>query len=98
MAISITISRVRVRFGDLCNKEVRDRCIIHVHRYGKETVALVSADELISWIETFHLLKSARNAKRLLTSIKRATFYRSRSAKNKVMAIRRVGRGSELRD
>jgi antitoxin YefM len=35
-------------------------------------VALVAADELAGLLETAHLLRSARNAARLLTALRRA--------------------------
>jgi antitoxin YefM len=35
-------------------------------------VALVSADELESLVETAHLLRSPKNAKRLITALQRA--------------------------
>ena len=43
-----------------------------IHRRGKEDVALLPADELTGIIETAHLLRSPRNAERLLTALARA--------------------------
>ena len=37
-----------------------------IRRRGRESVALVAADELASWVETAYLLRSPRNARRLL--------------------------------
>jgi len=42
-----------------------DREIVIVRRRGARDVALVSADELTSLMETAHLLPSPRNAERL---------------------------------
>jgi antitoxin YefM len=43
-----------------------------IHRRGAESVALVSAEELASVLETAHLLRSPKNAARLLTALARA--------------------------
>ncbi len=45
----------------------------HDHRnHVGGDVALISADELESLLETAHLLRSAKNAERLLTALARA--------------------------
>ncbi len=49
-----------------------DREIVIIDRPGFEGVALVTADELSGLMETAHLLKSPRNAERLLTALNRA--------------------------
>jgi antitoxin YefM len=43
-----------------------------VRRRGETTVAMVPADELIGLMETAHLLRSPKNAQRLLTALGRA--------------------------
>jgi len=43
-----------------------------MRRRGAEDVALIAADELASLLETSHLLRSPRNAERLLTALARA--------------------------
>ena len=43
-----------------------------IKRRGKETVALVAADDLSGWLETAHLLRSPKNARRLLEATRRA--------------------------
>jgi antitoxin YefM len=43
-----------------------------IHRRGARDVALVAADELESLLETAHLLRSPKNARRLLTALNRA--------------------------
>lgn len=45
---------------------------IIINRRGSNDVALVSADELSSLMETAHLLRSPRNVERLLTALRRA--------------------------
>ena len=51
-------------------KELREAVIIH--RRGARDVALVAADELESLMETAHLLRSPKNAKRLIAALQRA--------------------------
>jgi antitoxin YefM len=43
-----------------------------VRRKGARDVALMPASELAGLIETAHLLRSPRNARRLLTALRRA--------------------------
>ena len=50
--------------------EVTDNCEpVVIRRRGKDPVALVAADELSSWMETAHVLRSPANARRLRESI-----------------------------
>jgi antitoxin YefM len=49
-----------------------DREIVIISRRGFEDVALVAASELSSLLETAHLLRSPKNARRLLTALNRA--------------------------
>jgi antitoxin YefM len=46
--------------------------IVIIKRRGTEDVALISASELSSLLETSHLLRSPKNAERLLQALKRA--------------------------
>ncbi|HUP59177.1 MAG TPA: type II toxin-antitoxin system Phd/YefM family antitoxin [Thermoanaerobaculia bacterium] len=43
-----------------------------IHRRGGDDVALIAVDELRSLIETAHLLRSPKNAERLLEALARA--------------------------
>jgi antitoxin YefM len=56
----------------LCNEVAADREVVIIHRRGAEDVALVAAAELRSLLETAHLLRSPRNAQRLLNALARA--------------------------
>ena len=49
-----------------------DHELVIVRRKGDKRVALVPADELAGLIETAHLLRSPKNAQRLLTALRRA--------------------------
>jgi len=78
MAIQTTYTKARANFAKLCNEVAENREIVIINRRGNEDVALVSADELSSLIETAHLLRSPKNAQRLLAALNRA---RSRTLK-----------------
>jgi antitoxin YefM len=45
---------------------------VYIHRRGAEDVALIAAEELSGLLETAHLLRSPKNAERLLTALARA--------------------------
>jgi antitoxin YefM len=56
----------------MLDKVTRDREIVVIQRRGAEDVALISASELSSLMETAYLLRSPRNAERLLAALDRA--------------------------
>ncbi|RCJ41170.1 prevent-host-death protein [Nostoc minutum NIES-26] len=57
---------------ELCNQVVADRDVVIITRQEGESVALIAVDELDSLLETAHLLRSSKNAIRLLTALERA--------------------------
>ena len=72
MAIETTYTQARASFAALCDAATEDRETVIIHRRGAEDVALVAAAELRSLQETAHLLRSPKNAERLLRSLVRA--------------------------
>ena len=70
--IETTYSDARARFADLCSRVTDNREIAIIHRRNAEDVALVAVDELSSLLETAHLLRSPKNAERLLNALARA--------------------------
>lgn len=72
MPIQTTYTDARANFAKLCDQVVADRDVAVITRRGAEDVALISASELSSILETAHLLRSPKNADRLLTALKRA--------------------------
>lgn len=72
MAIHTTYSQARANFASLCNKASDDKEIVLINRRNSEDVALISMSELSSLMETAHLLRSPKNAQRLLTALNRA--------------------------
>ena len=72
MGTETTYTHARAHLAALCDEATATREPIVIHRRGAEDVALVSAAELRSLMETAHLLRSPRNAQRLLTALVRA--------------------------
>jgi antitoxin YefM len=72
MSIETTYTAARANLAKLLDSAVEDREIVLIRRRGAEGVALIAADELESLLETAHLLRSPRNAERLLSALQRA--------------------------
>ena len=72
MAIQTTYTEARANLARLCDRVAADRETVIITRRGAADVALIAADELASLEETAHLLRSPRNAARLLTALNRA--------------------------
>ncbi len=72
MPTETTYTHARAHFAALCDKVASSREPIIIHRRGAGDVALVDAAELRSLTETAHLLRSPKNAQRLITAIVRA--------------------------
>lgn len=72
MTIQTTYSQARANFAGLWDKVTQDREIVVVERRGADSIAIVAADELSALLETAHLLRSPKNAERLLTALNRA--------------------------
>jgi antitoxin YefM len=69
MSIQITYSQARENLASLLEKVTDEQEIVIINRRGHNSVAMVSADELSSLLETAHLLRSPRNATRLMRSL-----------------------------
>jgi len=72
MPIQTTYSNARNNLASLLEKVTDEQEIVVINRRGREDVALVSASELSSLLETAHLLRSPKNANRLLKALRRA--------------------------
>jgi antitoxin YefM len=72
MSTVTTYTRARATFAKLCNRVASTREPVIIHRRNAEDVALVSVDELDGLLETAHLLRSPKNAQRLLSALDRA--------------------------
>jgi antitoxin YefM len=67
-----TYSHARANLAALCDQVADSREPVIIHRRGAQDVALVDAAELRSLTETAHLLRSPKNAQRLITALLRA--------------------------
>ncbi len=76
MAIQTTYSNARANLATLLDQVTENLEIVVINRRGSEDVALVAMSELASLIETAHLLRSPKNAQRLLSALRRATAKR----------------------
>jgi antitoxin YefM len=67
-----TYTSLRENLASVMDRVVNDREVVIVRRKGDQRVAMISADELSGLLETAHLLRSPKNAERLLSALKRA--------------------------
>ncbi len=72
MPVETTYTEARANFARYGDRVAADRETVIIKRRGAPDVALIAADELASLEETAHLLRSPRNAARLLTALSRA--------------------------
>lgn len=70
--LKTTYTNARANLAGLCDEVTKNREVVIIDRRSGDRVALIAADELESLMETAHLLRSPKNAQRLLTSLKRA--------------------------
>lgn len=73
MPIETTYTSLRQRLASVLDQVANDQEVVIVRRRGAKDVALIPAKELTSLMETAHLLRSPRNAERLLAAVRRAT-------------------------
>jgi antitoxin YefM len=72
MAHKTTYSAARENFAALCDRAIANREVVVISRRNSEDVALISAKELSGILETAHLLRSPKNAQRLMAALNRA--------------------------
>src|SRR5262245_21355176 len=72
MPIQSTYSNARENLASLLEQVTENREIVIISRRGYDDVALVSLSELAGLLETAHLLRSPKNAQRLLKALRRA--------------------------
>ncbi len=72
MALETTYTALREHLASVLDRVTDDQQVVIVRRRGAKDVALIPADELDSLLETAHLLRSPKNAQRLLTAMRRA--------------------------
>jgi len=72
VAVETTYTSLRERLASVLRQVADDQEVVIVRRRGAKDVALVPAEELAGLMETAHLLRSPRNARRLLAALRRA--------------------------
>jgi antitoxin YefM len=87
MAHRTTYTNARANFATLCDKVADDREVIIITRRNSPDVALVAAHELSSLLETAHLLRSPKNAQRLLSAMNRA-----KAGKGRIQSLNKLRR------
>lgn len=92
MPIETTYSQAREQLKTLMDRAIEDREVIVVRRRSGDAVALISIDELEGLMETAHLMRSSKNAQRLLAALARA---RSRNLKPTTSAKLKKASGFE---
>lgn len=70
MATETTYTALRENLASFLDRVVDDREVVVVKRRGDRDVAIISADELAGIMETAHLLRSPKNAERLLDALR----------------------------
>lgn len=70
--ITTTYTNVRSNLAQFLDAVVDDRETVVIQRRGREDVVMISAEELSGLLETAHLLRSPKNAERLLAALERA--------------------------
>ena len=78
METQTTYTRARANLAKLCDQVAANRDIVIICRRKGGDVALIAADELSSILETLHLLRSPRNADRLLSALRDAKARRGK--------------------
>ena len=64
-----TYTYTRENLASLVDLTVNDKEIVIIKRRNSQSVALIAADELASLMETAYLLRSPKNAERLLQAL-----------------------------
>jgi antitoxin YefM len=87
MPVETTYTSLRERLASVLEQVANDREVVIVRRRGAKDVALIPADELAGLMETAHLLRSPRNAQRLMAALNEA-----RQGKGRQMTLEQLRR------
>lgn len=72
MPIETTYTQARANLKALLDEVAENREPVIIRRRGGDDIALIAADELRGLLEAAHLLRSPRNAQRLMQALRRA--------------------------
>ncbi|HEY1679125.1 MAG TPA: type II toxin-antitoxin system Phd/YefM family antitoxin [Candidatus Sulfotelmatobacter sp.] len=67
-----TYTNLRQSLASVLDRVANDHEVVIVRRKGDRKVAMIPAEELAGLLETAHLLRSPRNARRLLSALTKA--------------------------
>jgi antitoxin YefM len=82
-----TYTSLRQSLASVLDRVANDHEVVIIRRKGERRVAMIPADELAGLIETAHLLRPPKNARRLLTALRRSV-----SAKGKPGSLDKLRR------
>ena len=82
MAKHTTYTNARANLAKLCSQVSENKEVVYIKRRDAENVALIAESELSSLLETVHLMRSPKNARRLLDALDQAL-----AEKGRVMTI-----------
>jgi antitoxin YefM len=71
--VETSYSNLRQNLASVLDQVTLNREIVIVRRRRSSDVAMIPADELAGLMETAHLLRSPKNARRLLAALRRAS-------------------------
>jgi antitoxin YefM len=94
---AVTYSHLRRNLAKVMDEAVRGRAPITVTRQGSSAVVLISAEEFAAMEETIHLLRSPRNAERLMRSIADANAGRASEQKRRRSEPRNIPTSTDPR-
>jgi antitoxin YefM len=89
--VETTYSSLREHLASMMDRVVNDREVVIVHRKRGQKVAMIPADELAGLVETAHLLRSPKNAERLMNALTSA-----KRGKGKVQSLDKLRRDMGL--
>jgi antitoxin YefM len=87
VATETTYTSLRENLASVLDQVVEQQETVIVRRRGARDVALLPASELAGLMETAHLLRSPKNARRLMAALRRAE--RSKTKAGSVAELRR---------
>ncbi len=92
--VESSYTEARQKLAKLLDRVSENREVVYIRRRGRSRVALIAADDLSGLLETAYLLRSPRNARRLLAALRRAT--RGTGKPESLASLkRRIGLASE---
>ena len=67
--VETTYTSLRAHLASVMDRVSNDREVVIIHRKRGQKVAMIPADELAGLVETAHLLRSPKNAERLMKAL-----------------------------